>query len=1067
MSTTGSLGASGSATVNIKASAGGTFAFNTVLTDSFSNTSNATNTTGTAVLTRPIVTIGTPTPTTANYNDSINFPITVTGSSAVNLLQANVTPTYTGGVACTVAVTNGTTASPTVTLSACTNSGSVNITLAANIAQDAAGNTSVAAGPSANVTVTNTPPTLTLTAPAANAQLGAATFNLQGTCETGLTVTVTSADLAPASVSQTCSATGGGSFSIPVQLAGAEGNKNALVTSQNAAGLVSTVSRTFLKDTVAPEVSISAPSATTVKQSSAAVTYTVTFTDSNTLNAIVLSTLTTQITLTGTPVCSKSVAANGAVPNSYIVSLSNCTGNGTVGISVAASAASDAAGNASPATNSGTTFTVDNTPPAVSIATAGATITTNPVTTALNGGCENGLTVTLGGDVTAGQTTTCASNAFIFASWSVTSGTGTKSVTVSQTDAAGNVGTSSAVSFNLQNGWYQEAYIKASNAGAGDFFGYSVSLSGDTLAVGARGEDSSQATITNGADASADNSATAAGGVYVYRRSGTSWVQEAYLKASNAEANDEFGFSVSISGDSLAVSARGEDSNQTSITNGTAASANNSASYAGAVYVYRRSGTSWAQEAYIKAANANSNDYFGVSVTISGDTLAVGADFEASNQTTITNGAGASADNSASSAGAVYVYRRDGSTWAQEAYMKAANTRAGVGFGKSVSLSGESLAVGAAGEDSNQTTITNGTTASSDISASAAGAVYVYRRSGTNWAQEAYVKASNAESGDNFGLSVSLSGDTLAVGTKYEASNQTNITNGNGASSNNSANSSGAVYVYRRSGTNWAQEAFVKASNTEAFDYFGTSVSLSGESLAVGATGEASNQNTITSGTAASSDNSASAAGAVYVYRRNGTHWAQEAYVKAANARSNTNFGDEVSLSGDTLAVGVPNEDSNQTTITNGTTASSDNSAIDSGAVYIYRHRDRMFDPDIRVTGTTTTSITFAWSSNLGTATQVMIAPVSNGTWAPPADCAGGVIRSGTTSSFVSLAPGNKYGIRVCAWDGTNASGGTTIWADTEPVKWYQEAYVKASNADSGDFFGWSVSLSGDTLAVG
>ena len=102
------------------------------------------------------------------------------------------------------------------------------------------------------------------------------------------------------------------------------------------------------------------------------------------------------------------------------------------------------------------------------------------------------------------------------------------------------------------------------------------------------------------------------------------------------------------------------------------------------------------------------------------------------------------------------------------------------------------------GEDSNQTTITNdNSTASSSNSNYNSGAVYVYKRTGTTWAQEAYVKASNNDASDLFGNDVALDGDTLAVGAYGEDSNQPTITNDNStASSNNSSSNSGAVYVY-------------------------------------------------------------------------------------------------------------------------------------------------------------------------------------------------------------------------------------------------------------------------------
>ncbi|HHZ98286.1 MAG TPA: hypothetical protein EYN68_01745, partial [Candidatus Marinimicrobia bacterium] len=430
------------------------------------------------------------------------------------------------------------------------------------------------------------------------------------------------------------------------------------------------------------------------------------------------------------------------------------------------------------------------------------------------------------------------------------------------------------------------------------------------------------------------------GAVYVYKRTGTTWAQEAYIKASNSEATDYFGEVVALDGDTLAVGAYLEDSSQDTITNGTTASSNNSSNDSGAVYVYKRTGTTWEQEAYIKASNSEANDYFGNSVALDGDTLVVGAYGEDSNQTTITNdNSTASSNNSNSRSGAVYVYKRTGTTWTQEAYVKASNSEATDWFGSSVALDGDTLAVGAYKEESSQTTITNdNSTASSDNSNNRSGAVYVYKRTGTTWAQEAYVKASNSEATDEFGYSVALDNDTLAVGVRDEDSNQTTITNDNStASSNNSSSASGAVYVYKRTGTTWEQEAYVKASNNDASDVFGYRVALDGDTLAVGAFGEDSNQTTITNdNSTASSNNSSDDSGAVYVYKRTGTTWAQEAYVKASNNDASDLFGYYVALDGDTLAVGADYEDSNQTTITNGTSASSNNSSSNSGAVYVY-----------------------------------------------------------------------------------------------------------------------------------
>jgi len=422
--------------------------------------------------------------------------------------------------------------------------------------------------------------------------------------------------------------------------------------------------------------------------------------------------------------------------------------------------------------------------------------------------------------------------------------------------------TSGAVYVFTRSGstWSQQAYVKASNTGAGDGFGISVALSGDgnTLAVGAYGE-ASNATGIDGNPA--DNSANRSGAVYVFNRSGSTWSQQAYVKASNTEADDQLGFSVALSGDgnTLAVGAYAEASNSIGIGGN---QADNSASFAGAAYVFTRSGSTWSQQAYVKASNTGAGDYFGISVALSGDgnTLAVGAAQEASNATGID---GNPADNSASASGAVYVFTRSGSTWSQQAYVKASNTEANDQFGISVALSGDgnTLAVGANQEASNANGI-GGNPA--DNSAGASGAVYVFTRSGSTWSQQAYVKASNTGTNDQFGISVALSGDgnTLAVGAYGEDSNATGI---GGTQADNSASASGAVYVFTRSGSTWSQQAYVKASNTETNDQFGRSVALSGDgnTLAVGAFQEDSSATAI-GGTQA--DNAAIQAGAVYVY---------------------------------------------------------------------------------------------------------------------------------------------------------------------------------------------------------
>ena len=393
--------------------------------------------------------------------------------------------------------------------------------------------------------------------------------------------------------------------------------------------------------------------------------------------------------------------------------------------------------------------------------------------------------------------------------------------------------------------WTQQAYLKASNTGAGDNFGYSVAISGDTVVVGAQNE-ASNATGVNGTQS--DNSASSSGAAYVFVRSSGLWTQQAYLKASNTGAGDNFGYSVAISGDTVVAGAYFEGSNATGV-NGS--QSDNSATRAGAAYVFVRSSGTWSQQAYLKASNTEANDFFGRSVSISGDTVVVGANRESSNATGVN---GTESNNSAASSGAAYVFVRSSGTWSQQAYLKASNAEAYDQFGWSVAISGDTVVVGALGEAG------DATGGQSNNSASYAGAAHVFVRSSGTWTQQAYLKASNAEANDYFSYSVAISGDTVVAGAYQEASNATGV---NGSQSDNSTFLAGAAYVFVRSSGTWTQQAYLKASNTAEFDYFGQSVAISGDTVVVGATEEASNATGVNG---SQSDNSAGGSGAAYVF---------------------------------------------------------------------------------------------------------------------------------------------------------------------------------------------------------
>lgn len=400
-----------------------------------------------------------------------------------------------------------------------------------------------------------------------------------------------------------------------------------------------------------------------------------------------------------------------------------------------------------------------------------------------------------------------------------------------------------------------------------------------------------------------------------------------YLKASAPGAGDFFGVGIALSndGNTMAIGAIGESS---LVPN------------SGAAYVFTRSTGMWSQQALLKASNPDAGDDFGVSIALSGDgnTLAVGAYQEDSNATGIN---GNQADNSAPGSGAAYVFTRDNAgNWTQQAYIKSSNSETGVVFdptdvadtgdvfGVSVALSndGNTLAVGAYREDSSTAGVNGDQT---NNSAPNAGAVYVFTRNVASWSQQAYLKASNPDAGDRFGSWISMSGDgaTLAIGARFEDGNGGNQTN-------NSIMDSGAAYVFIRSGITWTQQAYLKASHPGADDLFGAMVTLSndGNTLAVGARQEDSASTGVGGD---ETDNSASDAGAVYVFIRSGGVWNQEVYLKASNNEAGDWFGVRVALSndGNILAVGASNEDSSAIGINGNST---DNSAPDAGAAYIF-----------------------------------------------------------------------------------------------------------------------------------
>ena len=368
----------------------------------------------------------------------------------------------------------------------------------------------------------------------------------------------------------------------------------------------------------------------------------------------------------------------------------------------------------------------------------------------------------------------------------------------------------------------QDAELSDGQPAPYEDFGCAVALDGDTALVGADYK-------TIGAQAYA-------GAVFVYVRSGTGWSLQAALMDPGALAGDGFGGAVALDGDTALV---GVD-NRTVDGQG----------HAGAAYVYVRSGGIWSLQAELTAAAPAANDWFGSSIALDGDTALVGA--------------GGRTVGGQHYAGAAFVFARSGTGWSLQAELTAADGAAGDEFGHAVALSGDTALVGAENR--------------SVGGAPGAGAAYVFGRSGASWTWQAEITAPDAAARAGFGSSLDLSGDTALIGA-------------GGAPAGGRLNA-GAAYVYARSGTTWSQQAELTDPDGSAGDWFGSSVALSGDRALIGAWG--------------ATVGGKSEAGAAYVFGRGGTGWMQLARVTASDAAYGDNLGTSLDLAGDRALVGAP-----------------------------------------------------------------------------------------------------------------------------------------------------------------
>lgn len=348
--------------------------------------------------------------------------------------------------------------------------------------------------------------------------------------------------------------------------------------------------------------------------------------------------------------------------------------------------------------------------------------------------------------------------------------------------------------------------ITASDGEAGDLFGLSVSVAGDVLVAGAMHD------TTRGPEA---------GAAYVFQNEGGAWIERATVIGSDTGPYHRFGSSVASDGSVLLIGASRYRSNT------------------GAAYVFRDGPAGWSEEQRLLASDGTFGRFFGAATSVSGDRAAV---------TSWLGGGGNSGT------GAAYMFRYNGSVWSEQQKLVPSDAQVGDLFGSDVSLDGSVVVVGAPGEPG-----------------FSSGAAYVFRTDGLTWAQEQKLEASDAELDDYFGRYVAVSGDTIVVGASGD---------------DDLGSSAGAAYVFRFDGTTWIEEQKLLANDGRRQDSFGTGVAIDGERIVVGAYLENGDE---------------MFEGAAYAFRQVDGVWSQEQRFVASDAVELSALGADVSVSGTTI----------------------------------------------------------------------------------------------------------------------------------------------------------------------
>ena len=565
--------------------------------------------------------------------------------------------------------------------------------------------------------------------------------------------------------------------------------------------------------------------------------------------------------------------------------------------------------------------------------------------------------------------------------------------------------------------WLLEQKLTAGTTG--DQFGVSVSLDGDTAVVGARLD---------------DDAASAAGAAFVFTRSGAAWTEQQKLVASDGAANDQFGTSVSVDGDTVVIGATDDDDDGNS---------------SGSAYVFVKSGTTWTEQQKLTASDAAAGDQFGYAAAVSGDTVVVGKDrsgfgaayvFVRSGTTwaeeqILTPAGGPTGyfgrsvavdgdttivgDHSDGGwAGTAYVFVRSGSTWSEQQKLTASDAATLDNFGRSVSIDGNTVVVGADSDDDD---------------GSVSGSAYVFVRSGSTWSEQQKLTASDAAGGDKFGTSVSVHGDTVIASAAYADLD------------------AGAAYLFGRAGTVWSEEGKGRPTADATGDSFGYSVDIDGDTAIVGAP---------------SDDDNGTSAGAAYVFVASGGTWALQQKLAVADGGA---LGRSVSVDDNTAIVGAVGDDDNGSS---------------SGAAYVFVRSGTVWTEQQKLTASDgAASDQFGYRVDLSGGTAVVSAAFDDDDGSSSGS-AYVFVRSGTTwtqqqkLTASDAAAGDWFGTSVGVDGDTvvvgshyddddgSQSGSAYVFVRSGST-WTEQQKLTASDAATIDWFGRRVSIDGDTIVVG